>query len=79
LTIRGVTILPLPHPSGASAWANARENRGKVTAALRWLGQWWHQTKSPTCGTQSDNDLAVLADHSASAPIPVTRRCVEGT
>ena len=43
LEVGGATILPLPHPSGASAWANAPENRAKVSAALRWLGTWWHR------------------------------------
>ena len=44
IDISGTTFLPLPHPSGASAWANLPENRAKITAALHWLRQWWHQT-----------------------------------
>jgi uracil-DNA glycosylase len=42
--IDGKAILALPHPSGASAWANAPENRAKISSALRWLGEWWRQS-----------------------------------
>ena len=45
LTVAGTTILPLPHPSGASAWTNSPTNRAKVSSALRWLGDWWRRSR----------------------------------
>jgi uracil-DNA glycosylase len=45
LMVAGTTILPLPHPSGASAWTNSPTNRTKVSSALRWLGDWWHRSR----------------------------------
>lgn len=44
LEIAGTTVLPLPHPSGASAWVNAPANRARVASALAWLGAWWRDT-----------------------------------
>jgi hypothetical protein len=38
-------VLPLPHPSGASAWANVPANRAKISLALQWLGDWWHRSE----------------------------------
>ncbi len=32
---RTVTVIPLPHPSGASAWTNATENRVLIGRAIR--------------------------------------------
>ena len=32
-----VTVIPLPHPSGASAWTNAPENRKLIRRAIRLL------------------------------------------
>jgi uracil-DNA glycosylase len=32
---RAVTVIPLPHPSGASAWTNAPENRVLIQRAIR--------------------------------------------
>ena len=43
----GVTVLPLPHPSGASAWANVPANRALLEGALHWLGKWWVSTAPP--------------------------------
>jgi uracil-DNA glycosylase len=39
-TVRGrtVKVIPLPHPSGASSWINAPENRALLERALRYLG-----------------------------------------
>ena len=34
----GRSIVPLPHPSGASLWLNREENRERVACALRRLG-----------------------------------------
>lgn len=45
LTIAGTTILPLPHPSGASAWTNLPDNRARVSSALQWLGDWWRRSQ----------------------------------
>lgn len=36
---RVVTVIPLPHPSGASAWTNAPENRVLIQRAIRLLGR----------------------------------------
>ena len=36
---RRVTLIPLPHPSGASAWTNAPANRVLLQRALRLLGR----------------------------------------
>jgi len=36
---RKVTVIPLPHPSGASAWTNASENRALIQRAIRLLGR----------------------------------------
>jgi uracil-DNA glycosylase len=36
---RPVTVIPLPHPSGASAWTNAVENRRLIQRAIRLLAQ----------------------------------------
>jgi uracil-DNA glycosylase len=35
----GRSIVPLPHPSGASLWLNRAENRERVLRALRHLGE----------------------------------------
>jgi len=32
---RAVTVIPLPHPSGASAWTNASRNRALILRAIR--------------------------------------------
>jgi uracil-DNA glycosylase len=32
---RTVTVIPLPHPSGASAWSNAARNRALIQRAMR--------------------------------------------
>jgi uracil-DNA glycosylase len=32
---RAITVIPLPHPSGASAWTNAPENRTLILRAIR--------------------------------------------
>jgi hypothetical protein len=32
--LRGVEVIPLPHPSGASSWPNVPANRVKLDAAL---------------------------------------------
>lgn len=34
----GRAVVPLPHPSGASAWANAAENRALISEAVRLIG-----------------------------------------
>ncbi len=34
-----VTIVPLPHPSGASAWSNSPENQKLITKAIRQLAR----------------------------------------
>ena len=41
LTFRrdGVVYVPLPHPSGASTWLNAPENRSSLLCALALLGE----------------------------------------
>jgi len=36
---RAVTVIPLPHPSGASAWSNAPENRKLIRRAMRLLSR----------------------------------------
>jgi uracil-DNA glycosylase len=36
---REVTVIPLPHPSGASAWTNAPENRVLIRRAIRLLAE----------------------------------------
>ena len=36
---RAVTVIPLPHPSGASAWTNAPENRMLIQRSIRLLGR----------------------------------------
>jgi uracil-DNA glycosylase len=36
---RAVTVIPLPHPSGASAWTNAPGNRFLIQRAIRLLGR----------------------------------------
>ncbi len=36
---RLVTLVPLPHPSGASAWTNASANRVLIRRTIRLLGQ----------------------------------------
>jgi uracil-DNA glycosylase len=33
-TVDGRTVVPLPHPSGASSWANARANRDLIAVAV---------------------------------------------
>jgi uracil-DNA glycosylase family 4 len=33
LTLEGMTVIPLPHPSGASAWLNDPSNRARVELA----------------------------------------------
>jgi uracil-DNA glycosylase len=33
------TVIPLPHPSGASAWVNLAENRERVAAAVALVGE----------------------------------------
>ena len=53
IQIGETTVLPLPHPSGASAWANAPENRAKISTALQWLGEWWHTTPCQTLGSDA--------------------------
>ena len=35
----GVVYVPLPHPSGASTWLNAAENKGRLRRALVVLGE----------------------------------------
>lgn len=35
----GMVYIPLPHPSGASTWLNAPENRGSLARALGLLGE----------------------------------------
>ncbi len=35
----GVVYVPLPHPSGASTWLNARENKERLVRALAALGR----------------------------------------
>ena len=35
----GVTYVPLPHPSGASTWLNAPENKKSLETALKALGE----------------------------------------
>jgi uracil-DNA glycosylase len=32
--LEGVPVFPLPHPSGASSWLNAPENRARVAVAV---------------------------------------------
>jgi uracil-DNA glycosylase len=34
----GRTVIPLPHPSGASAWANSLENRERIARAVALIG-----------------------------------------
>jgi uracil-DNA glycosylase len=34
-----VRVIPLPHPSGASAWTNAPENRTRIRLAIRLLAE----------------------------------------
>lgn len=34
-----VTVIPLPHPSGASVWTNRRENQKLIKQALRLIGR----------------------------------------
>jgi uracil-DNA glycosylase len=36
---RAVTVIPLPHPSGASAWTNAPKNRILIRRAIRLLAE----------------------------------------
>ena len=36
---RRVAVIPLPHPSGASAWTNAPENRKLIRRAMRLLSR----------------------------------------
>jgi len=36
---RDVTVIPLPHPSGASAWPNQPENQKRIQRALELIGQ----------------------------------------
>ncbi len=40
-TVNGqkATVIPLPHPSGASVWTNRRENQKLIKRALRLIGQ----------------------------------------
>jgi uracil-DNA glycosylase len=33
-TVDGRTVVPLPHPSGASSWANAQANRDLIAVAV---------------------------------------------
>jgi uracil-DNA glycosylase len=35
----GVIYVPLPHPSGASTWLNAPENKARLVRALAVLGE----------------------------------------
>lgn len=35
----GITYVPLPHPSGASTWLNAPENKERLVRALAVLGE----------------------------------------
>lgn len=35
----GITYVPLPHPSGASTWLNAPENKERLTRSLPLLGE----------------------------------------
>jgi uracil-DNA glycosylase len=37
----GHSLLPLPHPSGASRWLNNRAHQAKLDDALRLLGRTW--------------------------------------
>ena len=37
--IDGVVYVPLPHPSGASTWLNARENKERLRRSLATLGE----------------------------------------
>ncbi|MGH2447924.1 MAG: uracil-DNA glycosylase [Chloroflexota bacterium] len=39
----GSTVIPLPHPSGASRWLNQPENRSKLKVALRLVKDEWEQ------------------------------------
>jgi uracil-DNA glycosylase len=34
-------LMPLPHPSGASRWLNARQNRARLEEALQLLKKTW--------------------------------------
>ena len=36
---RATRVIPLPHPSGASAWTNSRANRGLIDRAVRLLAR----------------------------------------
>lgn len=35
------TGIPLPHPSGASAWIYGPGNRDRLVAALQQIGKYW--------------------------------------
>lgn len=35
----GIVFVPLPHPSGASTWLNAPENKERLARALAALGE----------------------------------------
>jgi uracil-DNA glycosylase len=40
-TLNGALLIPLPHPSGASRWLNAPDNRARLDRALRLLARSW--------------------------------------
>jgi uracil-DNA glycosylase len=43
---RGVTVVPLPHPSGASSWLNDPRNRRRVSAAVALVHE---ELRHPAC------------------------------
>ena len=60
IDIGGTACIPLPHPSGASAWNYGLGNRDRLEAALHLIGEWWSdhagaKTPSARAVTCSDN------------------------
>ena len=56
----GTTCIPLPHPSGSSAWTYGLGNRDRLEAALHLIGEWWNdhvgaESPSGSAVTCSDN------------------------
>ncbi len=43
----GATVVPLPHPSGASGWLNQPANRRRLERALRYVESALHALRSP--------------------------------
>lgn len=58
--------LPLPHPSGVSHWLNAAENRARLAAALRLLGE-LREARGLAGGARQDRGGAISSIRGSAA------------